>query len=86
MKKQLFNSGWTVNGEAVTLPRDEMIRAGRRADAPAGDAQGFFLGGNVFIDRPRLCTVVILIRFSEFPAAFGAFPSHRFTSAKRNLR
>ena len=51
MKKQLFNSGWTVNGKAVTLPRDEMIRAGRRADAPAGDAQGFFLGGSYVYER-----------------------------------
>jgi hypothetical protein len=46
---------------------------------------GFFLSGNIFINRLWLYTVMILIYFVEFSAAFGAFPSHRFTSANWNL-
>ena len=51
MKKQNFNHNWTVNGEAVTLPRDEMFRTVRRADAKSGDAQGFFGEGQYVYEK-----------------------------------
>ena len=51
MKKTLFNDNWLLNGETVTLPRDEMILAGRSADSKAGDAQGFFRGGSYTYEK-----------------------------------
>jgi hypothetical protein len=66
-------------------PGDPLFRVRNRRMNQAPDLfqsglQGFILHGNVFIDILRLYTVMILILFAEFSAAFGAFPSHRFTS------
>lgn len=51
MEKKLFNANWLLNGTPVTLPRDEMLLAGRAADAPSGDAQGFFNGGRYAYEK-----------------------------------
>ena len=46
MQRQPFNKNWTCNGEAVTLPHDAMLSAGRDPQAPGGSANGFFQGGH----------------------------------------
>lgn len=51
MKKNLFNSEWIIDGQMVTLPRDEMFLTRRRADSLAGDAQGFFAGGRYVYEK-----------------------------------
>ncbi|MCR5230001.1 MAG: DUF4982 domain-containing protein [Solobacterium sp.] len=51
MKKVLFNENWKLNGETVTLPRDEMFLTARTADSKAGDAQGFFQGGSYVYEK-----------------------------------
>ncbi len=45
MKKTSFNTGWTCNGQPVTLPHDAMIHEKRDAKNPSGSAQAFFPGG-----------------------------------------
>ena len=45
MKHIVFNSEWEMNGQTVSLPRDEMFLTRRKADSSAGDAQAFFAGG-----------------------------------------
>ena len=45
MKSVSFNTGWTCNGQPVTLPHDAMIHEQRTADAVGGSAHGFFPGG-----------------------------------------
>ena len=44
MKKSCFNTGWTCNGAAVTLPHDAMIHEIRQANNPSGSAQAYFPG------------------------------------------
>ena len=45
MKKQAFNTGWTCNGQPVTLPHDAMIHEQRDAKAPGGSGHAYFPGG-----------------------------------------
>jgi len=61
MKKQLFNENWkfrrlneeeTIN---VTLPHDAMFHEARTADAPAGDAEAFFLVGMYRYEKEFEC-------------------------------
>ncbi len=51
MRKHLLNENWILNGQQVTLPRDEMLLAGRAENAPSGDAQGFFNGGKYTYEK-----------------------------------
>lgn len=51
MKKIDFNKNWSLNGEIVDLPRDEMFLTARRADSKAGDAQAFFEGGSYAYEK-----------------------------------
>ena len=51
MKKICFNTGWTCNGTAVTLPHDAMIHENRRADNPSGSAQAYFPGGSYVYEK-----------------------------------
>ena len=44
MKKISFNSGWSCNGQAVTLPHDAQITEKRSAEASNG-GHGYFPGG-----------------------------------------
>ncbi|MBQ8160816.1 MAG: DUF4982 domain-containing protein [Clostridia bacterium] len=45
MKKQAFHTGWTCNGQPVTLPHDAMIHESRSKDAPGGSGHAYFPGG-----------------------------------------
>ena len=51
MKKLCFNTGWTCNGAAVTLPHDAMIHERRKADNPSGSAQAYFPGGKYVYEK-----------------------------------
>ena len=51
MKRQLFNENWKLNNETVCLPRDEMFLTARKADAPSGDAQGFYGAGSYVYEK-----------------------------------
>ena len=51
MKKICFNTGWTCNGAAVTLPHDAMIHEARVPNAPTGSAQAFFPGGRYAYEK-----------------------------------
>ncbi|MBR5949647.1 MAG: DUF4982 domain-containing protein [Clostridia bacterium] len=45
MKQTNFSENWTINGETVTLPRDEMLSAPRTPQSPSGSGGAFFTGG-----------------------------------------
>lgn len=51
MNKINFNDNWTCNGKKVTLPHDAMIHAQRKADAPGGVSQAFFLGDKYVYEK-----------------------------------
>ncbi len=51
MRRYEFNTGWTCNGNEVTLPHDAMIEGERSADAPGGSAVGFFHGGKYTYEK-----------------------------------
>ncbi len=46
-----FNSDWTCNGKAVTVPHDAMVHGQRKADAPSGSALAFFPGGTYTYEK-----------------------------------
>lgn len=45
MTHRIALTEWTCNGEAVRVPHDAMLGAGRSADAPTANAGAYFLGG-----------------------------------------
>ena len=51
MKRISFNTGWTCNSAAVTIPHDAMIHESRQADAPSGSAGGYFPGGTYVYEK-----------------------------------
>lgn len=51
MKKISFNTGWTCNGKAVTLPHDAMIHEKRVPGHASGSAQAFFPGGSYVYEK-----------------------------------
>lgn len=51
MKKLAFNTGWTCNGTAVTLPHDAMIHQTRVPGHASGSAQAFFPGGKYVYEK-----------------------------------
>ncbi|MBQ8358448.1 MAG: DUF4982 domain-containing protein [Oscillospiraceae bacterium] len=65
MKKLCFNTGWTCNGAAVTLPHDAMIHEPRKADNPSGSAQAYFPGGKYVYEKTfgRPTAEHVLIQF-----------------------
>ncbi len=54
MKRTAFNSNWTCNGQAVTLPHDAMIHEQRRPDAKSGSAGAFFPDGDYIYEKTFL--------------------------------
>lgn len=51
MKKISFNTGWSCNGAAVTVPHDAMIHEIRAAENPSGSAQAYFPGGTYIYEK-----------------------------------
>lgn len=51
MKKLAFNTGWSCNGTAVTLPHDAMIHQTRVPGHASGSAQAFFPGGTYVYEK-----------------------------------
>ena len=51
MKKLCFNTGWTCNSAAVTLPHDAMIHEPRNGENPSGSAQAYFPGGKYVYEK-----------------------------------
>lgn len=67
MKTIAFNTGWTCNGEPVTLPHDAMIREKRSPDASNG-GHGYFPGGvytytNTFTAPTEWAGKTVLVEF-----------------------
>ena len=54
MKRQAFLTGWTCNGQPVTLPHDAMLHEKRDPKALSGSAGAFFPEGNYVYEKKFL--------------------------------